>query len=172
VFPYPCQIQPSLFVFPCLSKSVTWYGELIACCKLPDDTQHYSEQHCLFEIILAALVVKPRSRNSPYQVWQCWNLGPNQKRSWGFHSSSANHPEEGSQIFVLDPSESLGESIDGIFIWGCRKLKPCLSLYKIKLRSWTFRPDHVVQTLPFTWPWTRHSTHLLNGTFPLAIKRH
>ena len=38
---------------------MTWYGELIACHKLPDDTQHYSEQPCLFEIVLAALVVKP-----------------------------------------------------------------------------------------------------------------
>jgi hypothetical protein len=52
-------IQPSLFVFPCPSKSVTWYGELIACRKFPDNTQHYSEQRCLFEIVLAALVVKP-----------------------------------------------------------------------------------------------------------------
>ena len=38
---------------------MTWYGELIACCKLPDDTQHYSEQRHLFEIVMAALVVKP-----------------------------------------------------------------------------------------------------------------
>ena len=38
---------------------MTWYGELIACHKLPDDTQHYSEQPCLFEIVLAALVHKP-----------------------------------------------------------------------------------------------------------------
>ena len=38
---------------------MTWYGELITCRKLPDDTQHYSEQPHLFEIVMAALVVKP-----------------------------------------------------------------------------------------------------------------
>jgi hypothetical protein len=59
VFPYPCQMQPGLFVFSCISKSVTWYGELIAYCKLPNDTQHYSGQPRLFEIAMASLVVKP-----------------------------------------------------------------------------------------------------------------
>ncbi|KAJ7938905.1 hypothetical protein B0H13DRAFT_1851078 [Mycena leptocephala] len=38
---------------------MTWYGELIACHKLPENTQDYSEQPCLFEIVLAALVVNP-----------------------------------------------------------------------------------------------------------------
>jgi hypothetical protein len=37
---------------------MTWYGELIACCKLQDDSQHYSEQPCLLGIVLAALLVK------------------------------------------------------------------------------------------------------------------
>jgi hypothetical protein len=40
-------------------KSVTWYGELIECCKLTDDTQHYSKQSCLFEIVGTALIIEP-----------------------------------------------------------------------------------------------------------------
>jgi hypothetical protein len=47
---------PNTAIFTCPSKGVTRYGESIACRKLTDDTQQYSEQDCLFEIARTALV--------------------------------------------------------------------------------------------------------------------
>ncbi|KAJ7793375.1 hypothetical protein B0H14DRAFT_3560642 [Mycena olivaceomarginata] len=47
-------------LFSHAQKSVTCYEEQIECGKWTEDTQHYSEQFCLFEIVRNALIVKPQ----------------------------------------------------------------------------------------------------------------